>query len=138
MPTTIASLTCSACSRPIWSGGHAISDRECASPGDTDCRKTHDLSVAVSAVQSLTAIVLEHRDFNSLSDDTRAKVRTALTVIEELRPSSRNCPVCGATLVVRDNLVGIHYPQNVRLSKVLCPTVGDTILGGVRLPRRPQ
>lgn len=113
---------CSRCRREVWIEKLPITANQCEFAGGVTCLLTMSVNSLVSALKSVLKTPMD-----------KTVIRTALAVIESVRPSSRHCPTCEKACVVVGNTVSVHYPSNE--STIVCSASFHTVLGGVLMEK---
>ncbi len=116
---------CKMCRRELWDGGNAISIDQCTSPGNETCILSTSQNNLVAALKSLIPLV------NVATPNDTQILRTALAIVEQVRPSSRSCPKCAKVLVVKGTTIQPHYANQA--DEKTCEASFRTVLGGILL-----
>lgn len=124
-----AETHCPKCRRERWTPdapSGSINPDVCEFTGGATCVLTMNQNSLVEAVRSLAKLV------KVTTKEDLMVLRTAMAVVEHVRPSSGSCPLCGQVLVTKFTEIQIHYPKS---GVKLCDAVGGRILGGVYFPK---
>lgn len=90
---------CAHCLRHLWLASGPITLETCHCPGNDTCRLVTQRNVLIASMRALLK-------------DPVASRRTALAMIEEIVPSSDNCPLCGANFAVSRGSVVVHFAHS--------------------------
>ncbi len=124
IPRTITPMHCPKCRRQTWSQTSPISIDQCESTGCVSCVLTVNQNNLVAAFKSCLPLIT-----NTVAPKDSLVLRTALAVIEHVRPSSRSCPLCERTNVVKGTTVAVHHANNEDTKP--CDASYKMVLGGV-------
>ncbi len=102
------SANCPKCRREQWEGDLAINVDQCEYTGSVTCVLTMNQNSLVDSAKSIAKMLVAR----TLTREEILQLRTALAVVEHVRPSSTTCPLCSKPLVVSRSVVAVHHARN--------------------------